>query len=81
MIGNIGDTDQMPRSVASDLGMYFLSMSHKRTLDLYGLIIKCNFRYLTAVLFSMYGPAHEILVLFLKKNACAASKKGWMYKY
>ena len=64
MLANIGDTDQMPRSVASDLGMYFLSMSHKRTLDLYGLIIKCNFSYLTAVLFSMYGPAHEILVLF-----------------
>ena len=32
------EPDQTPRSAASDLGLRCLSMSHKRTLGLYGLI-------------------------------------------
>ena len=33
---NSGDSDQTPCSVASDLGMHCLTMSHKKTLGLYG---------------------------------------------
>ena len=38
---NSGHPDQMAHSVASDLGLYYLPMSHKRTLGIYGL--KCNY--------------------------------------
>ena len=34
---NSGDPDQTSRSAASGLGLHCLPMSHKRTLDLYGL--------------------------------------------
>ena len=30
MQANSGDTDQTPHSVASDLGLYYLLMSHKK---------------------------------------------------
>ena len=33
-----GDPDQMPRFAASDLGLYSLPMSHKKTPSLYGLM-------------------------------------------
>ena len=33
-----GDPDQMLRFAASDLGLYSLPMSHKKTPDLYGLM-------------------------------------------
>ena len=41
MQANSGDPDQTPHSVASDLGLHYLPMSHKKTLGIYGL--KCNF--------------------------------------
>ena len=42
------DPDQTPLSVASDLGLHYLLMSHKKTLGIYGL--KCNyFAYLIRV--------------------------------
>ena len=37
MQANSGDPDQMPHSVASDLGLRYLPMSHMRTLGIYGL--------------------------------------------
>ena len=37
MQANSGDPDQMPHSVASDLGLHILPMSHKRTLGIYGV--------------------------------------------
>ena len=37
MSANIGDTDQLQRSAASDLGLHCLYMSHKRMLGLNGL--------------------------------------------
>ena len=41
---NSGDPDQTPRSVASDLGLYWLLMSQKRTLGLYVLtsVMRCG---------------------------------------
>ena len=33
-----GDPDQMPYFAASDLALYRLPMSHKKTLGLYGLM-------------------------------------------
>ena len=33
-----GDPDQMPHFAASDLALYSLPMSHKKTLGLYGLM-------------------------------------------
>ena len=48
MQANSGDPDQTQHSLASDLGLHFLPMFHKRTLGIYGL--KCNyFAYLISV--------------------------------
>ena len=37
-----GDPDQMPRFAASDLALYSLPMSNKKTLGLYGLMCSCG---------------------------------------
>ena len=44
MQANSGDPDQSPHSVASDLGLHCLPISHKRTLGIYGLKMQsfCN---------------------------------------
>ena len=36
LYASIGDTDQMPRYVAFDLGLHCLSMSHKKDARLMG---------------------------------------------
>ena len=50
MQANSGDTDQTPHSVASDLGLHYLTMSHKKDARhiIYGF--NCNyFDYLIRV--------------------------------
>ena len=37
MQANSEDPDQTPHSVASDLGLHYFHISHKRTLGIYGL--------------------------------------------
>ena len=41
MHANSGDPDQMPHSVASDLGLHFLPMSHKK--DARNIWVKMQF--------------------------------------
>ena len=45
LISNSGEPDQTPRFVASDLVLHCLPSSHKKDLDLYGLMILCNYDY------------------------------------
>ena len=48
MQANSGDPDQTPHSVASDLGLHYLPMSHKK--DARHIWVKCNyFAYLIRV--------------------------------
>ena len=48
MQANSGDPDQTPHSVASDLGLHYLPVYHKKDARHYGL--KCNyFAYLIRV--------------------------------
>ena len=65
MQANSGDPDQTPHSVASDLGLHYLSMSHKK--DAMHICVKCNHFYI-------YGITHKYNVdtIFLTNSACMA---------